>query len=414
MVLIKRDLFEKIKAHLNKKEITFIVGPRQCGKTTLMWLLIEEIKKQNKPWIFLSLDFEKDKVFFESQEKFIKKLNLEFGNTPAFIFIDEIQRKENAGLFLKGIYDRNLPYKFIVSGSGSVELKAKVHESLAGRKRIFFLSTVSLKEFINFKTGYKYGNHLKEFFEIHSDSYELILEYLNFGGYPRVVLEDTFSEKLAVIHEIYTSYVEKDLSYWLKIEKPEVFTSLLKILSHQSGKLTSFTELSNTLGISVPTLKTYLYYAEKTYILKKVSPFFRNIKKELTKTPVYYFCDLGLRNFSAGVFGKIEDFSEAGFPFQNLVMLLLEERFGETGGVLHYWRSKDGAEVDFVIDFKKEIVPVEVKASFLKKSAISRSLRSFIKKYAPKEAWIVNLSLKKEVKIDKTLIKIFPIWKLLV
>ncbi len=123
---------------------------------------------------------------------------------------------------------------------------------------------------------------------------------------------------------------------------------------------------------------------------------------------------MGLRNFSAGVFGKIEDFSEAGFPFQNLVMLLLEERFGETGGVLHYWRSKDGAEVDFVIDFKKEIVPVEVKTSFLKKSAISRSLRSFIKKYAPKEAWIVNLSLKKEVKIDKTLIKIFPIWELLV
>ncbi len=414
MLLIKRDLFEKVKAHLNKREITFIIGPRQCGKTTLMWLLIEELKRQNKPWIFFSLDFEKDKIFFGSQERFIKKLSLEFGNIPAFVFIDEIQRKENAGLFLKGIYDRNLPYKFIVSGSGSVELKAKAYESLAGRKRIFFLSTVSLKEFINFKTGYKYENHLKGYFEIDPNSYELVLEYLNFGGYPRVVLEDTFSEKLALIHEIYTSYVEKDLSYWLKIEKPEVFTSLLKIISHQAGRLTSFIELSNTLGISVPTLKTYLYYAEKTYILKKIIPFFRNIKKELTKMPVYYFYDLGLRNFSAGVFGKIEDFSEAGFPFQNLIMLLLEERFGETGSTIHYWRSKDGAEVDFVIDFKKEILPVEVKASFLKKPSISRSLRSFIKKYAPKETWVVNLSLREETKIDKTLIKIFPVWELLI
>ncbi len=414
MVLIKRDLFEKVKAHLNRREITFIIGPRQCGKTTLMWLLIEELKRQNKPWIFFSLDFEKDKIFFGSQERFIKKLSLEFGNIPAFVFIDEIQRKENAGLFLKGIYDRNLPYKFIVSGSGSVELKAKAYESLAGRKRIFFLSTVSLKEFINFKTGYKYENHLKGYFEIDPNSYELVLEYLNFGGYPRVVLEDTFSEKLALIHEIYTSYVEKDLSYWLKIEKPEVFTSLLKIISHQAGRLTSFIELSNTLGISVPTLKTYLYYAEKTYILKKIIPFFRNIKKELTKMQVYYFYDLGLRNFSAGVFGKIEDFSEAGFPFQNLIMLLLEERFGETGSTIHYWRSKDGAEVDFVIDFKKEILPVEVKASFLKKPSISRSLRSFIKKYAPKETWVVNLSLREEIKINKTLIKIFPIWELLV
>jgi len=114
------------------------------------------------------------------------------------------------------------------------------------------------------------------------------------------------------------------------------------------------------------------------------------------------------------VFGKIEAFSEAGFPFQNLVMLLLKEKFSETGGTIHYWKSKNGAEVDFVIDLRKEVIPVEVKASFLKKPTISRSLRSFIKRYTPKEAWIVNLSLKEEVKIDKTIIKIFPIWELLI
>ncbi|NPA39739.1 MAG: DUF4143 domain-containing protein, partial [Thermodesulfobacteria bacterium] len=288
------------------------------------------------------------------------------------------------------------------------------HESLAGRKRIFFLPTVTLREFINFKTEYKYETRLKEYFEIEPECYDLFLEYLNFGGYPRVVLEETFSEKLAIIHEIYTSYVEKDLSYWLKIEKPEVFTNLLKILSHQAGKLTSLTELSNTLGVSIPTLKNYLYYAEKTYILKKITPFFRNIKKELTKTPVYYFYDLGLRNFSAGVFGKIETFAEVGFIFQNLVLLLLEEKFGETGATIYYWRSKDGAEVDFVVDLKKEVIPVEVKASFLKKPTISRSLRSFIKRYNPKEAWIVNLSLKEEVKAGETSVKIFPIWEFLI
>jgi predicted AAA+ superfamily ATPase len=413
MLLIKRDLFQKLKNHLQKKEISFIVGPRQCGKTTLMWLLIEELKKQDKPWIFLSLDFEKDKVFFESQEKFIKKLNLEFGDTPGFVFIDEIQRKKDAGLFLKGIYDRGLPYKFIVSGSGSVELKAKVHESLAGRKRLFLLPTVTLKEFLNFKTNYKYQNRLKEYLEMETQAYDLLLEYLNFGGYPRVILEDTFSEKLAVISDIYSSYVEKDLSYWLKIEKPEAFTHLIQILSYQTGKLINLTELSNTLGISIPTLKTYLYYAEKTYILKKVTPFFRNVKKELTKTPVYYFYDLGLRNFSAGFFGKIERFSEAGFLFQNLVLLLLKEKFEETGAKIHYWRSKDGAEVDFVIDLKSEVIPVEVKASFLKKPSISRSLRSFIRKYQPKEAWIINLSLKDKVKIGNTLVNILSIWELL-
>jgi predicted AAA+ superfamily ATPase len=171
--------------------------------------------------------------------------------------------------------------------------------------------------------------------------------------------------------------------------------------------------LSNTIGISLSTLKTYLYYAEKTYILKKVTPFFRNIKKEITKTPIYYFYDLGLRNFSAGFFGKIETFSEAGFLFQNLVLLLLEEKFSPIGGKIHYWRSKDGAKVNFIVDLKKEIIPVEVKASFLKKPVISRSLRSFIKRYQPNEAWIVNLSLKSDVQVESTRVKIFPIWELL-
>ncbi len=413
MPLIKRDLFKKLKAHLEKKEISFIVGPRQCGKTTLMWLLVEELKKQNKPWLFLSLDFEKDRPFFTSQEKFIKKLKLEFGSSSGFVFIDEIQRREDAGLFLKGIYDRNLPYKFIVSGSGSVELKAKVHESLAGRKRLFPLSTITLKEFLNFKTYYKYETTLKDYLELHSETYDLLLEYLNFGGYPKVVLEESFSEKLATIQEIYASYVEKDLSYWLKIEKPEAFTQILKILAHQSGKLLSLSELSNTLGISQSTLKNYLYYAEKTYILKKLTPFFRNVKKELTKTPVYYFSDLGLMNFIAGNFGKIESFETAGFLVQNLVLLLLEEKFKDTGALLHYWRSKDGAEVDFVIDLRTEVIPVEVKASFLKHPTLPRSLRSFIKRYKPHQAWLINLSLKSEEKVENTVVKILPIWELL-
>ena len=77
----------------------------------------------------------------------IKKLDLELGRKKGFVFIDEIQRKENAGLFLKGIYDMELPYKLIILGSGSLELKEKIHESLAGRKRIFELGTVSFREF---------------------------------------------------------------------------------------------------------------------------------------------------------------------------------------------------------------------------------------------------------------------------
>lgn len=104
--------------------------------------LEEDLKKEGEKTLFLDLDRDLDRPFFSSQNRLIQKIEYEIGEKKGYVFIDEIQRKENAGLFLKGIYDMNLPYKLIVSGSGSLELKEKIHESLAGRKRIFELSTL--------------------------------------------------------------------------------------------------------------------------------------------------------------------------------------------------------------------------------------------------------------------------------
>jgi len=141
--MIKRTLLNKLKSHLSKREFSLIVGPRQAGKTTLMLLLQDYLKKKGEKNLFLNLDIESERIFFSSQEKLLSKIRLELGTGGGFVFIDEIQRKEDAGLFLKGLYDMRLPYKFIISGSGSIELKEKIHESLTGRKRVFELSTVA-------------------------------------------------------------------------------------------------------------------------------------------------------------------------------------------------------------------------------------------------------------------------------
>src|SRR3989339_1516051 len=208
MKIIERKIFELLKKHLNSKEISLITGPRQSGKTTLMLELKSFLEKKGENVAFFNFDFESDKIFLESQNKLLEKIRLEFGGKSGYVFIDEIQRKENAGLFLKGIYDMNLPYKFIVSGSGSLELKEKIHESLAGRKRIFELNTVSFEELVNFKTEYKYKDKLSDFLKIEKNRRKTLLdEYMNFGGYPRVVLAETESEKLKIIEEIYQSYV---------------------------------------------------------------------------------------------------------------------------------------------------------------------------------------------------------------
>ncbi len=127
-----------------------------------------------------------------SQGAPLQKIHLELGKDGGVIFIDEIQRKENAGLFLKGLYDQDLPWKFVVSGSGSIELKEKISESLAGRKRMFELSTVSFGEFLDFKTGYRYTDKLREFFRSEpTKTDQLFREYLMYGGYPRVILAGT-------------------------------------------------------------------------------------------------------------------------------------------------------------------------------------------------------------------------------
>ena len=128
--MIKRNLYEQLKNHLLKKEITLITGPRQSGKTTLMLILKDFLEQNGNKTLFLNLDNEENRYFFSSQQNLIKKINLELGNLKGYVFIDEIQRKNDAGIFLKGLYDSQLPYKFIVSGSGSLELKEKIHKHI--------------------------------------------------------------------------------------------------------------------------------------------------------------------------------------------------------------------------------------------------------------------------------------------
>ena len=412
--MIKRKLINELKNHLQAKEISLIVGPRQAGKTTLMKELMGFLKQQGKKTVFLNLDYEADKIHFSTQNAFINKLNLELGANPGYVFIDEIQRKENAGLFLKGIYDYDLKCKFIVSGSGSLELKEKIHESLAGRKRLFELNTLSFEEFANHKTSYSYENKLEDFFSIEKEqAIALLNEYMNFGGYPRVVLEDKIREKTMLIDEIYRSYVEKDIAYLLKIDKPESFSKMLKLLSSQVSGLLNYSELASNSGISVPTLNNYLWYAEKTYIINQISPYFTNKLKEITKSPIAYFTDLGMRNYMIGLFGNLQNPTETGHVFQNFIHNLLHERLAFSPVTLHYWRTIDRAEVDFIIKKGEMLMPLEVKFSSLKKPEVGRSFHSFIEKYNPPESVIVNLDLKTEIRIKNTAVKFIPFYELI-
>jgi len=412
MNIIKRKIFNEIKDHLDKKEISLIVGPRQVGKTTIMNEIKKYLDKKGEKSIFLSLDYESDSVFFKSQEDLLRKIKLDLGKDAGFVFIDEIQRKENAGLFLKGIYDLGLPYKFIVSGSGSLELKEKINESLAGRKKDFFMNPVDFEEFVDFKTEYKYEDKLQDFFEIEKEkTFNFLKEYLNFGGYPRVILEETEKEKRNIIDQIFRSCIEKDIIYLLKSDRIDAFVLMIKILASQTGQLINYTSIAMQTGLSVPSLKKYLWYAEKVFIIRTVQPFFTNKQKEITKSPIVYFIDLGLRNFSLNMFGRVENNEQLGLIFQNFIYNKINKETEENLKSINFWRTKEGAEVDFIVRDGLSFLPIEVKFSNLLKTEITRSFRSFMNDYKPKEAKVVNLSLNTDKNIDNINIKFIPYYK---
>jgi hypothetical protein len=301
----------------------------------------------------------------------------------------------------------------VVSGSGSIELKEKISESLAGRKRMFELSTVIFSEFVDFRTGYRYTDRLKEFFRAEpAKTDQLFREYLMYGGYPRVILAETHQEKLATINEIFRSYLEKDIVYLLRVEKSDSFSNLVRVLASQSGKMVSYSELSSTLGLSLATVKIYLWYLEKTFLVRKVTPWFTNIRKEITKAPVYYFCDIGLRNFSSGSFGALSE-GEAGFAFQTVIHAMLKERFPLADTTIHYWRTKDKAEVDFVIRRGELVTPLEVKYRDMKKLEIQRSFRRFLERYHPERGYVVNKCRNEEALVGETRVRCLPYWELI-
>ena len=212
--------------------------------------------------------------------------------------------------------------------------------------------------------------------------------------------------------EIYQSYLERDISYLLRIKKTEEFTNLVRISASQIGNLFNASELSRTLGISQKTVKDYLWYLQKTFIIHRVTPYFKNIRKEITKSPVFYFYDLGLRNYGAGTFGNMVNPKEMGMAFENFVFNMMREKFLNTFTKIHFWRTKDGAEVDFIVDSGREPFPVEVKYRDLRRPEMSRSFRSFVEKYRPKRAFIVNLGLDEELAMEGVKVRFIPFFKI--
>lgn len=408
MEFLRRKVYYQLKKHLSLPEIALILGPRQAGKTTLMNKLSQELTAKGVANTYFNLDIIEDRQYFVSQHTLVDQIEKRVGAKYAVVFIDEIQRLPNAGLFLKGLYDMRRNYKFVVSGSGSLDLKADIIEPMTGRKKIFYCLPLSFTEFISHKLKVDFKKAGESLANNPYEKERLINEYLAFGGYPRVVLAVTVEEKREILAEIYKSYLEKDIQLILKVEKEEAFQRLVKILAAQTGNLINRAELALSCGLNEKTVEKYLYLLEKTFVIFLVKPYFSNVRKELRKSPKVYFLDLGFLGLGRG---REETGLVPGGVFENACFLrLLEKDLREP---VRFWRSASGAEVDFVITTNKgELIPMEVKLTAGKAKTLGKSLVNFLKKYRPKTAFIYNRDKEMKVKKLTTQVNYLPYYRL--
>lgn len=413
-MLYKREILHDILAQADNKEIILLTGARQTGKTTLL-KQIETKLSEDRPTFFLNLEnLEFVRLLNDAPENLFKIFPLDKRSLKRqCVFIDEVQYLENPTNFLKYIFDEYADtVQLIVSGSSAFYIDKKFTDSLVGRKKIFNVYPLSLRDFLIFKGREDILEYVPKRFlpdnvnlldklplVFKKDLELLVEELMMYGGYPRVVLSPDIQEKKAVLEELATSYIKKDILE-ADIKEGEKYYDLFKILSAQIGGQINTNELANTLNISRPTVSHYLYVMQKSFHFALVKPFSRNRRKEIGKMPKGYFFDTGLRNYFINNFNSMSARQDPGQVLENFVFKQFSSKLNLDD--IKYWRTATGDEVDFVINEKiafevkyrsTGFIPSKYDAFTKQYKSISLHLISYIMtdddKHTPWQAWVI-------------------------
>lgn len=212
------------------------------------------------------------------------------------IIIDEAQRVKNIGITLKLLIDNFPKMQIIATGSSSFDLSNEISEPLTGRKNEFHLYPFSIEEI-----SQKYSK---------IETNRLLERRMIYGMYPEAVKggEDLVKN----LKSLAQSYVYKDILQYQNIKNPESLVKLLQALALQLGNEVSYNELAGLTGLDKNTVSNYIQILEKAFIIFRLSPFSRNLRKELKKLRKIYFYDTGIRNALIGNFNPLDLRTDAG------------------------------------------------------------------------------------------------------
>jgi len=349
--MYNRRLFPILEAHLQERFVTTITGMRRVGKSTALHFLMEKVPHHNK--IYLDLERVENRYIFQQHSYKDIQINLEIEGIdftkPAVIALDEIQLVKDITSVIKWFYDTYPLLKFIVTGSSSFYLRNRFSESLAGRKHIFEMYPLDFLEFLWFKEIDTSVIERFSFQPFQPQVYEkfntLYMEYLQFGGFPDVVKATNTDSKARTLNDIINAYIDLDVRLLSDFDISGTLYKLIRLLAARTGTLLDVSKISSALGIDRRKVTGYLELLEKTYLIHLVSPYSKNVDREISLRRKIYLADTGILQQLAQV--------SSGQVFENQVFLQLMKR-----GSVAYYQRKSGAEIDFV--FNRETA-IEVK-----------------------------------------------------
>ncbi len=387
MKYVRRNIEEIITRASRQFPALIVTGPRQSGKTTLLKHLFSKTHR------YVSLDDPDVRLMAKRDPGLFLK------NHPAPVIIDEVQYAPDLFSFLKIQIDqdRSKRGQFLLTGSQSFPLMAKVGESLAGRIAVFTLLSFSIKE------------------QMHDDE-KIVQDKLKTmilrGGYPEVALDEKMDLKLWFNGYLQT-YLERDVRNLRQIGDLTDYQRFLELLAAIDGQVLRLSEVSRDLGVAVNTVKAWISILEACNQIYLVKPFYKNKGKRIIKSPKIYFLDTGFLCFLSGTTSREQIFKGplAGRLLENVVLGEILRGFLNKGEMprVYWWRTSYGEEVDFIMEKEGRIYPIEVKMSSKSNKELAAGLISFSKLFSREigKAYLVNFAERKSILADG--IECYPI-----
>lgn len=381
MRYIERNL-EKVLLRATKQFPAIILtGPRQSGKTTLLSHIFLKTHK------YVSMDNPDLRLMA------INDPGLFFKNFTPPIIIDEIQYTPELFSYIKMLIDqhRDVEGQFVLTGSQSFPLMSKVTESLAGRVAVFSLLSFSFKEQFPDKTVL---------------DMDIIKSRILSGGFPEIARDNKIDRELWFANYLQT-YLERDIRQLRQIGDLTDFQRFLQLVSVYNGQAINLSNLSRDLGIAVNTVKAWISVLEASGLIVLIKPFYLNGRKRIIKSPKIYFLDTGLLCYLAGMTSPKQVFAGhiSGQILETVVVDEIVRNFLNQGKVprIYWWRTSSGEEVDFIVEDKEKIIPIEIKLSTKANKDMVKGLLSFCQLFPDKidQALLVSMSHDKLLLSDK-------------